>query len=572
MKFTLREYQEDALDRTAKAEARGVRKQLGVAATGLGKTVMFSALAERRGGRALVLVHRDELVSQAVDKMRQVWPEARVGIVKAKDDDVRADVVVASIQTLARPARLARLLAPITGSSLLSRAAPFELVIVDEAHHSAAQTYRSILEAVRAGEPERLATPEEVDAGCELGVVSEGPLLLGVTATPDRGDGKGLDDLFDEIVWNYDILWGIRSGYLSDVRGLRVTLSTLDLSAVKVSRGDYEAGAAGRALEDAQAPALTVAAWMEHALGRRTLVFTPTVHLASLTAAAFVSAGVAAGIVHGGTPIEERREILRDYSDGRIDVLCNCAVLTEGYDEPRTDCIVIARPTKSRALYTQMIGRGTRRHPDKSDLLVLDVVGASADLSLVTIPSLFGVDPRVAPYRDGDAITEVIDRQDRELVRLGRLKTEEAEMFSKMRTSGLAWVAVHRDGAALRRYVLNMGRDVPTVVLAQKDGGDMWTSGLQWDEARVGETPIVRKRAFIVDVPLETAQGVAEDWVRKEGRRWLHRVDTEAEWRKRKPTPKQIAAAQKWRIKIDPTWTAGQLSDAMNEKIAKAKG
>lgn len=617
MKVTLRDYQEEAHQRTADAEARGVRRQLGVAATGLGKTVIFSSLAERRGGRTLVLAHRDELITQAVAKVLEVWPglgatetvvallrgsgdprlvqlantvrldQQGVGIVKASANDVRATVVVASVQTLSRPKRLAKLLHVQDAASALFRPVdPFTLVVVDEAHHAAASSYRAVLSALRAGEPERDATPDEVDAGYELGVIPEGPLLLGVTATPDRGDGKGLDDLFDEIVWSYDMLWGIRSGYLSDLRGLRVEVEQLDLSNVKVSRGDYDAGSAGRAMEAAGAPEVIVRAWLaDHQLvdaetgeaqtvtarGRPTLVFTPTVEMATHVAAEFVAAGVPAGWVSGETPLEERRATLQAFSRGELQVVANCAVLTEGYDEPSVSCVVVARPTKSRALYTQMVGRGTRRHPDKADCLVLDVVGATAQHSLVTVPSLFGIDPKVRPYREGEPLTAAAGAQERELVRLGRLTAEEADLFAQVRAEGLAWVPVHKAGDELRRYIIPglPARDDqpedPMVVLAQRPPAELgvWTSGLQWANGA--------KQVLIAQVAMETAQATAEDFVRKAGGRRLALSDATAAWRTRKPSPKAVAAARKWRLAVDPTWNAGQLSDAMNAHVAKIK-
>lgn len=574
MKLELRDYQVDALDRTIVAETRGVRRQLGVAATGLGKTVMFAALAERRGTRALVLAHRDELVTQAASKIREVWPGVDVGIVKADQNDVRAHVVVASVQTLARPARLAQLVAPFTDElTLLGKADPFGLVVVDEAHHAAADTYRAILDRLRAGvtgcellgtnhDHERLATPEEVDEGCELGIAfddcpgSPGPLLLGVTATPDRGDGKGLDDLFDEIVWTYDILWGIRAGYLSDLRGKRVTVENLDLSGVKVSRGDYEAGAAGRALEDAGAPETIVRAWLEHAAGRRTLVFTPTVELARLVAEEFIAAGVRAGFVHGGTPLDERRGILRAYSHGEIDVLANCAVLTEGYDEPRTDCIVMARPTKSRALYAQCVGRGTRKHPEKVDCLVLDVVGATAAHSLVTVPSLFGIEHR--GLGDGSELaSEAAHEWEQEQVRLGRLRAEDVELFHQLRSS-MAWVATHAEGAP-RRYVLGLGKEQGAIVIAETTPGD--------DEAgwSVQHQRPDGNRTLLRDSTLELCQGTGEDVVRKLGISYL---DAGAAWRKRPPTERQLEAARKWRLPHRGDYqTAGELADALTAHI-----
>lgn len=574
----LRPYQDEALERTAAAEARGIRRQLGVAATGLGKTVMFVALARARNARTLILVHRDELARQAYEKVRQLWPECDVGIVKAAEDDVSSHVVVASVQTLSRQRRLDRLIASQTPGtlSLTRELRPFELVIVDEAHHTAADSYKRILEQLRAGEKggERAATPEEVDAGCELGIAFDepGPLLLGVTATPDRGDGKGLDDLFDEIVWNYDILWGIRSGYLADVRGRRVELTDLDLENVKVTRGDFEAGAVGKAMEDAHAPEFVVKAWKAHASDRRTLVFMPTVALADETAKTFRANGVAAGFISAAVDLSERRRTLAAYSSGELQVLVNCMVLTEGYDEPRTDCIIQARPTKNRALFTQMIGRGTRKHPDKTDLLVLDIVGSSRELSLVTLPSLLGADKRFAQkLQDGTGtLTDVAQQWDDHKVSSGKMRAEDADLFRAMHDSGeIAWVHVesrlYQRTLADRDQATGQHVQLPTVVLKQQvEGDEGWLCGLIMPDGK--------KRVLIRDVTLEMAQGVGEDAVRKltKGRTAL--VDKNAEWRKKRPSNKARRAAQKWRLpRIEQYKTAGELSDALDAHIQRTK-
>lgn len=591
--LTLREYQEDALARVAAAEQRGVRRQLIVAATGLGKTVMFTELARRRGGRALILVHRDELVSQAVAKVRQVWPEASVGIVKASTNDVRHHVVVVSVQTLARPKRMAQLLAPFTDEqTLLGKADPFELVVVDEAHHATADSYQQVLAGVRAGHDpcrcnegmlERLATPEEVDAGCELGVafdpcpscagrgpLGEGPLLVGVTATPDRADGRGLDGVFAEIVSNHDMLWGISAGYLSDLRGLSVKITGMDLASVKVNRGDYDAGQTGQMMHEAHAADYIVKAWREHAAGRRTIVFTPTVATAHDVSETFRMGGVAAASIDGTTPLDERRRILRQFATGEITVVANCAVLTEGYDNPEVSCIVIARPTRSRALYVQMIGRGTRRHPDKAECLVLDVVGASDDMNLITVPSLFGVvnaKRRRALERGDGHVSEVVLADREEQVRLGEIRAEEVALFRKIAATGIAWVkSPDPRWPELTRYQRSLGKDrddqpLPTVVLARVEqaSSDRWVAGLQHDDGT--------KAVLIHDVPLETAQGVAEDYVRKHGVARL--VEKDAAWRRGRPTERQLHAATRWHLPVDPSWTAGQLSEALDAHIAK---
>lgn len=540
----LRPYQLQALERIAAAEVRGVRRQLGVAATGLGKTIMFCALAQQRGERTLILAHRDELVSQAVAKVREVWPDVDVGVVKGEYDDTHAHVVVASVQTLARDRRLQRLIdawANVDGMAAWGRKLvdPFGLVVVDEAHHAAADSYRKILDALNAGDNE-----------------GNGPLLLGVTATPDRGDGKGLDDLFDEIVFNLDLLWGIRSDYLCDVRGLVLRLDDLDLSGVKVRGGDYETGAVGRALQDAHAPTVIHAKWAEHASDRRTLVFVPTVDLSQQVEHEFRQHGIRCAHVDGTTPLDERRQILRDYDAGTVQVITNCMVLTEGFDSPRTDCIVQARPTRSRALFTQMVGRGTRKHPDKTDLLVLDVVGASDTLSLVTVPSLFGVEQSEFAAQLGDGtgtVSDVVQHRDDWLAKLGRITSEEADLFREMRGQGVAWVRVPGDRP---RYERSLGNKLSRVVLVQTVEG--WLAGMV--------EPDGKKRVLIAHVTQEMAQGVAEDAVRKHG--VAHLVNADAPWRSGRPSEKSRKFAGRLRISVGDM-TAGELSDAIDATLAE---
>lgn len=508
-------------------------------------TVMFCALAERTDGRTLILAHRDELISQAAAKVLEVWPTAEVGVVKAERDEHAAPVVVASVQTLARPARLGRLVGAMDPAVSLHPAPPFGLVVVDECHHAAAESYKAILAGLRAGEP-------------------DGPLLLGVSATLDRGDGVALAGIFDRVVFEYSILWGINAGYLSDLRGLRVKVAALDMGSVKKSRGDYEAGSAGAVLLDAGAPEAIVQAWREHAPDRRTLVFTPTVEMARVTADVFAQAGVAAGWVSGETPLEERRASLRAFDRGDLQVMVNCMVLTEGYDAPRTDCVVVARPTKSRALYTQMVGRGTRRHPDKVDCLILDVVGATEEHSLVVLPDLFGLTGKQRKKMgDGSATAAAMAAEDaHEKYRLGKITAQEVELFNAVRQAGIAWVPAHAAYERWRRYErpLDFSRDPETVILKQVDD-DLWSAGVRHPGGTHG--------VIVREVDLALAQSMAEEYVRRHGQ--MFATSAEAMWRQGPPSQRLRDAAARWRVTVPVGATAGEVSDAINARAAQGR-
>ena len=260
-------------------------------------TILFGKLTADTPGRTLILAHRDELINQAVDKLIRVEPTLNIGVVKAERDDRWAPVVVASVQTLARERRRERLF----------QTPNFSRVICDEAHHSIANSYRSVFE----------------DAGCFR---PDGPLLLGVTATPQRGDKVGLDAIFEGICYDRDILWGIQNGYLCDLRGKQIYMD-VDLDQVRTTAGDFQDGALGEAMEEADAPEIIAAAYYREAPGRKAIVFTPTVNVAKLTAAALKKLGIAAEWVSGTTPEGERRAMLKRFKSGATMVICNCAVL-----------------------------------------------------------------------------------------------------------------------------------------------------------------------------------------------------------------------------------------------------
>lgn len=303
-KIHLREYQREAIDAVTAAWGDGIRRPAIVLATGLGKTVIFSQLAsefqERTGQRVLILVHRDELANQAIEKIRGTAPHLSVGKVKAGDNEVSAEVVVASVQTLTRSSRLDQLR---NGSPV-----PVGLVIQDEVHHGAAPSFRKVYDAFGCG-------------------TEGGALFLGVTATLARGDGIGLGSVIDDVVYEKSIAWGIRKKFLSPVRGVAVRAPELDLSAVRSSRGDYQASDLGHAMADSGALDVIPKAYAEHAADRPGVVFSPTVATAEYTAEILRDSGISSAVISGATPRDERLKIFEDYRTGRVQVLSNCMVL-----------------------------------------------------------------------------------------------------------------------------------------------------------------------------------------------------------------------------------------------------
>lgn len=511
----LRDYQLAALEAIEQADGRGVRRQAIQMPTASGKTIVFAELLRRRGGRGLVLVHREELVAQAIGKIRTAWPEADLGIVKAERDEVDAQLVVASVQTLARQSRLARL------------EPTFDTVIVDEAHHAAAPTYRAVLRHVRAFEP-------------------DAPLVLGVSATLERGDRVRLDDVFEEIVFSKPLLELIADDYLCDARAKRITVRA-DFAALRVRAGDFVDSQAERMFLDAHGPEHIARSYIEHARDRVGIVFTAGVVLAHETAHAMRRQDIPAEALDGTTPADERRAILARLHSGETRVVANCAVLTEGFDEPRVDCIVVARPTRSQPLYVQMVGRGFRKHPEKTDLLILDVVGATARHDLVTLPTLFGVEPHALERR---ALTGALEEQrtrEQQHYATGELVTEEVQPFARRR---FAWVTVAPD-----HFVLAI--DDGQLAIVRRDEG-----------YAVAQRPREGPPRLIASVPsIELALGLAEDHVRRAGA--LHLVDRAAPWRSLQPTPKQLDVLRRLRIRPPSPLTRGTASDLISASVAR---
>ena len=378
-KFELRPYQKEAIQAVFDAREQGMQRALVCLPTGAGKTVIFSELAQRAQHDVLVLAHREELLHQAKDKLeRALQGRAKVSIEQGEhraDPDAR--VVVCSIRSLSQE-RLARLM---YGRRL-------DLLIYDECHHAAAEDNTRVLRQIGAFEQDWPG------------------MLVGFTATTSRGDGKGLDTVFQEIIYDRDVTHLIQNGYLCKLRGYRIATEA-DLVRVGVSGADLNLEALAEAVDIEQRNALVARSIQELARERRTIAFCVTVSHAKNLSRALNQLGVPAGYVHGEMKREDRVRVLAAFRSGELHVLTNVGVLTEGFDDPGVSCIAMARPTRNSGLYTQCVGRGTRLFPGKEDCLVLDFVDLS-DLSLVTLPSLFGMPKKMD--LDGEEVTEAMGR------------------------------------------------------------------------------------------------------------------------------------------------------------------
>lgn len=366
----LRPYQAEARAAVEAEWAQGRRRTLLVLPTGCGKTIVFCTVAKDvvdAGGRVLVLAHRGELLSQAADKMMAA---TGLGCAVEKAEETAMGswfrVTVGSVQTLARPKRLERIPSDY-----------YRAIVVDEAHHALSDSYQQVL----AHFPDAL--------------------VLGVTATTDRGDRRDLGRYFESVAYEYTLPRAIREGYLCPIRAETVPLE-IDLSGVSASSGDFAAGDLGTALD----PYLgRIAGEMEAAgcMGRKTVAFLPLVATSRKFAAALAARGFDAMEVNGESP--DRAETLARFdAAGPGSVLCNSMLLTEGWDCPSVDCVVVLRATRVRSLYVQMVGRGTRLSPEtgKEDLLVLDFLWMTERHDLCRPAHIVAKSPEVA-----DRMTEI---------------------------------------------------------------------------------------------------------------------------------------------------------------------
>lgn len=356
----LRPYQEEARRSVKDAWLSGIKRTLLVLPTGTGKTIVFAKITEdcvRKGKRVLILAHRGELLDQAAEKIKKA---TGLGCAVEKAEQSCLDswfhVIVGSVQSLQRESRLKKF-----------KPQYFDIIIIDEAHHAISNGYQRVLQHFDSAN------------------------VLGVTATPDRGDMRNLGEYFDSLAYEYTLPKAIKEGYLAPIKALTIPLK-LDINSVSMQSGDFAVGELSTALD----PYLEqIAQEMQtYCKDRKTVVFLPLIKTSQKFTEILNQSGFRAAEVNGNS--EDREQVLKDFDQGRYNVLCNSMLLTEGWDCPSVDCVIVLRPTKVRSLYSQMIGRGTRLYPGKQELLVIDFLWLTERLELCHPANLICEDKEVA--------------------------------------------------------------------------------------------------------------------------------------------------------------------------------
>lgn len=603
---TLRPYQRDAIEQTCRAFfSGGINRSLVHKPTGTGKTVMFAALptwpelsawlegfereGSKQGATMLVIAHRDELLRQAQEKIQRANPGK---VVTIEQGELRAsrysDVVIASIQTLAARGyrRLERLL-------LQHR---FRIVIVDEAHHAAAASYRTVLSMLGFLPPAVRSVTGGFDAPTYDDVIemeralqdwdTKAPkdrLLIGVTATPNRTDAIGLSCVFSTIAYSYALKQAITDGWLVPIVPWVIETSQ-SLDAVRSSHGDLNQKDLAEAVNTPWRNKLAVDSWKLHAADLSTIAFTVDVQHAHDLAAAFHACGVEARAVSGETDKEERRQILRDFAAGKLQVVTNCMVLTEGTDLPIASCILHAKPTKSASLYEQMTGRGLRIHPGKTRCVVIDLVDVAKRHSLQSAPILYGLPPGLNVK--GEDLRKVADDLDALRERFSSLDVESQLQQHRFTVEELRDRASTFDVWA----VPSMGEFAADTTLNWIRQGDVFSMGYRWGDGfetlkiapdmlghfevvltlkpaaqGYGQRPTVRQRTIGAQLPtMKEALALAEVFVMTERRSITKLMDRAAPWRARPASEAQLGRLAKMRVPAPKGCTMGQASDLID--------
>lgn len=531
---------------TLQRELKQLQTALVVLPTGGGKTVIFAFIeieirkifeSNQKSLSTLILAHRQELLKQARDKYHMIDPTQLIGLVGNGIHEYGAPVTVASVATVSQKNHLKNL-----------KNFNYGLVIVDESHHVVAAGYQAVLD------------------------VLPWSFRLYVTATPDRLDGKPVIDhtpIFETYITNM-----VREGYLTNIVPILVRTKT-KLDQIKTTAGDYNEHDLEIAIDNPERNRRIIKAYQEHASGRPLLCFGITVKHAENIAQTFKEAGIQVEVISGKMTSEERVRTLQAFESGKLQGLVNCNVLTEGYDHPATSCIILARPTKSRALMVQQIGRGLRLAPGKSDCIILDITDNILNhrLQPVTLSQAIGKD-----LRDKESLLDMLEREEEEKRRaIESDDPKERKIRQEQRDKDLVLNILQKfDWKRNERgyYVVEIGLLKHRIALIPaKDAPGMWQVGARLAPAY--ELQWWSKRPLTLD----WAQNFAESQALKiqADPKAVRLVDRTASWRALPASPEQIAKLDKWHIAYPTdeegncTWTKGEASDAIERKLEQFK-
>ena len=503
-----------------------------------GKTIIFAGLIKEflkeHGGKALILAHREELLTQAQEKIEWVAPELKTTIEQGQNQaNMDADVVIASVPTLGR-----------NGSDRIKKFNPndYSIIIIDEFHRGAAPSYLNILKYFRVLK----------------NVIDDNRiLLLGVTATMFRQDNQSLEDIIDNIVYEYSILQGIKQNYLTNLRAFTVR-TNIDISKVKKSGGDFNIKDLGETINKDERNSIILDTYKSYCAERKTIIFCVNVDHAKTVAEILKNDGFEVGCVLGETPSDERKQIIDDFKQNKIRVLVGVSVFVEGFDSPEVDTIIMARPTKSLGLYMQIIGRCTRLFDNKKYSIIYDIVDASGQQGIKTMSSVLGIDELDFQGKDLIEIKDFVDKLKNlspninwrsvdvtnpqgEIERLdliaGLVVPEELSPFTTFN-----WFKLYAG-----QYKLNLGstEDLSYDIYLRENAIGKFEVYLT---TFVKSERVTKGIKLESGLPLTEAIRVADSKVNKDFSDKLPLIERSAPWRRQEPTDKQIQLLRKFKV------------------------
>lgn len=518
----MRPYQEECIEAINKHFLDGKKRQLISLPTGAGKTVIFAALIHRRKERALVLAGSIDLLRQTREKICMFYKDASVGLVDQAHKEFAANTVVASIQSASVTENLEHLVYQ-----------NFQLIVIDEAHHASAKSYVEVLK----------------ELGC---FAPDGPLLVGFTATPFRSDSKGLKKIFDTVVFERNIRDMVYEGYLCKPEGIRIA-TDINFKDIATQNGDFTLGALQKVLNTPEMRQVVVDKYKQVALGKKAICFCTSVDHAKMLADVFCSKNINAQFISGEHTEQERMAIFKDFKDGKIDVLTNCNLLTEGFDEPSISCVIIARPTKSKGLYRQMIGRGLRLFPNKSSCLIIDFGDKTHTIVDTTVLLEFEEHESTVGKRKK---TKSEIEKERSIPQGLNKKLKAILLQYDPLNDEFFW---EREGLS---YVIRGGLNHQSTVRVFPDDDGMYSAWFSSENAR---------KCIAKNVSFEYGFTAAQDFVRQ-NRKLFTLNDKNAVWRKEPISEKQqsLLSGKGYKKGIDAL-TKGQASDLINQLFKKEK-